>query len=169
MMRSVNNPNTDMAIMTVLRSILPVNTALVSSSAVFIRSRYQLYLYLSQGLGTVALLLSSGDQEYGVAADLLEFGGYGGQIPINIDYYTCWDEDVTTIGAKLQAVAEDIERVKSNAEDNDNSEYQGTNHTMGIAKMLLGSDECQLDRTFPSLTMVYRRLTIIYDILPYGV
>ncbi len=164
-LRTVNNPNTDLDIMTILRTLLPVNTVLASSSAVFIRSRYQLYLYLSQNQGPCALLLSSGDQEY----DNAELEGYEGQIPINIDYYTCWDEDVTTIDAKLQAIAEDIERVKSNAEDNDSTEYQGTNHTMGIAKMLLGSDECQLDRTFPGLTMVFRRLTIVYNILPYGV
>lgn len=164
-LRPVNNPNTDVVIMTALRTILPVDTVLASSSAVFVQSKYDLYLYLSQNTGNVALLLSSGDQAYNFA----ELSGFDGQTVINLDYYTCWDEDAATIDAKLQAISEDLERVKSNAESNDNTEYQGTEHTMSIARMALGPYEGQLDRTFPALTMIYRRLTIVYNILPYGV
>jgi hypothetical protein len=163
-LRSVNNPNTDIAIMNTLKYLLPVNTVLASSDHVFVQARHDLYLFLSQG-NPIALHLSSGVQSYKKA----EWGGFDGQAPINIDYYASWDDQLSTIDAAWQAIAEDIERVKSNAEDNDHTEYQGANHTMSIARTTLGSYEDQYDRTFPDYTFIFRRLSILYNLLPYGV
>jgi hypothetical protein len=162
-LRSINNPNNDLALMTVLKNILPIGTVM-TSNLVYIQQKYKMSLLLSQS-SPIALHLSAGPQEYHNA----ELLGFDGQMLVYIDYFARWDEQISSIDALWASIAEDLERIKSNAEDNNATEYQGANHTMSIASMSLAPYEDQYDRTFQGLTLVYRRLSILYNLLPYGV
>lgn len=163
-MRMPNNPNTDIAVMTILKNILPVNTALGSSSLIYIQEKYKMALLLSQN-APYAVHLSSGPQSY----ERAELSGFDGQLNINVGYYSRWDETPDTIDDIWKSIAEDLERMKANIEDNDANEYQGLNHTMSIARISLDAYEGMFDRTFQGLTLVYRQMIITYNLLPYGI
>lgn len=163
-LRGPNNPNTDIAVMNVLKTILPADTALASSDFIFIQNKYKMALLMSQS-APKAVHLSSGPQSY----ERAELGGFDGQVNIAVGYYSRWDETPDTIDDIWKSIAEDLERMKANAEDNDRNEYQGLNHTMGIAKITLDPYEGMYDRTFQGLTLVFRQMVITYNLLPYGV
>ena len=112
-----------------------------------------------------AVLLSSAPQSYQKAEQF----GFDGQLLINVGYYARWDETPDTVDDIWKGIAADLERLKANAEDNDQIEYQGLNHTLSIAKMSLSSYEDMFDHTFQGLTLIHRTMSITYNLLPYGV
>ena len=65
-------------------------------------------------------------------------------------------------------ISADLERMKSNVESNDDTEYGGTNHTISLGKIAFSSYEDQKDETFVGLTLIKRVMTLTYNILPYG-
>lgn len=171
-LRQINNSNTDIAIMTILKPIIVPDTQLAASSVsgtglelVFVQQRYQMSLVLKQGDVPIAVNISSGiPQEYTPEAQ----DAFIGLISIDISYYSKWsgqDEDIDTLWSDISA---DLERMKSNIEDNDQTEYQGTNHTINLGKTALSPYDEMLDDTIPGLSLIKRVMTLSYDILPYG-
>ena len=87
MLRSSNNPNTDIAIMTILKPLLVPNTQLAATSTsgtglelVYIQSKWKMALNMNDAI-PIALLLSSGVQEYSNEAQR----AYIGIVPIMLD------------------------------------------------------------------------------------
>ena len=169
-LRSANNSNTDLAIMTLLKPIILPNTQLVASSQsgtgselCFIQEKYKMYLTLKQDTPTLAVNMSSGTQEYSLEAQR----AYTGLVAIDISYYSKWSGQAEDLDALYANIASDLERMKANAEAQDAIEYGGTNHTIGLAKIVLSPYDGQLDDALPGLSLIKRVLTLSYNILPY--
>jgi len=170
-LRDANNPNTDIAIMTLLKSIMLPNTQIALSSQsgngselCFVQEKYKMYLTLKQDTPTIAVNLSSGQQTYSLEAER----AYEGSIDVDVNYYSKWSglvEDLDTIYANIAA---DLERLKANIESNDATEYGGTNHTISIEKIVLSPYDGMLDDALPGLSLIKRIMTITYNVLPYG-
>ena len=170
MLRSSNNPNTDIAIMTILKPLLVPNTQLAATSTsgtglelVYIQSKWKMALNMNDAI-PIALLLSSGVQEYSNEAQR----AYIGIVPINVGYYSRWDDQDQDVDGIWSNISADLERMKSNVESNDDTEYGGTNHTISLGKIAFSSYEDQKDETFVGLTLIKRVMTLTYNILPYG-
>jgi|SRR6185295_4247117 len=171
-LRDANNPNTDIAIMTTIKTILPTDTQLASlsqsgtgSELIFLQEKYKMYLTLKQDTPTSAVNLSSGQQTYSLESQR----SYSGTLDINVEYYSKWSglvEDLDTIFADMAA---DLERMKANVEENDAIDYGGANHAIGIEKIMLSPYDGQLDDALPGLSLIKRTMTLTYNILPYGV
>src|SRR5882762_1808139 len=170
-LRTANNSNTDIAIMTLIKPIMLPNTQLAASSQsgtgselCFIQKKYKMYLTLKQDTPIIATNLSSGQQTYLLEAQR----SYSGSIDINVEYYSKWSglfEDLDTIYA---GIAADLERMKANIEENDAIEYGGANHTISIEKIVLSPYDGMLDDALPGLSLIKRIMTITYNVLPYG-
>ncbi len=174
-LRLPNNPNTDINIMNTLKTIMLVdkntgqpNTQIgidqqnLGTPLVFVQQKYKMSLLLSQN-SPKALHLSSGHQSYGRRGQSV----FEGSLSIMADYYYRWDDQAQTIDNIWAIIAADIELIKANLEDNDNTAYGGTNQTMSIPQLVLAPYEDQYDKTFQGLSLVYRRMTIVYNLLPY--
>lgn len=169
--RSPNNPNTDIVLMGILKSILLPNTQLAASSIsgtgselCFIQEKYKMYLTLKQDAPTMAVNISAGQQSYSLEA----YRAYSGLIAIEVGYYSKWSGQLEDLDAIYANIAADLERMKANIESNDATEYSGANHTIGLAKIALSAYDGQLDDVLPGLSLVKRTMTLTYNILPYG-
>src|SRR5882762_9372574 len=145
-LRQPNNPNTSKVIMNVLKGILPVGTQLAAIS--------------QSGTGAELIYVQA---KYKMALNM-----NGAIVPIAVGYYSRWDDRNETIDAIWDDLDTDIERMCANVESNDDTEYQGTNHTISLDKISLSSYEDQKDETFVGLTLVKRVMTLTYTVLPYG-
>jgi hypothetical protein len=172
-LREINNPNPDIAIMTLLKSILPTGTQLAATSQsgtgdelIFVQEKYKMSLVLRQDESTSAVNISaSTPQEYALEAQR----SYSGLLTIDVSYYTKWtgnNEDIETQWADISA---DLERMKANIEEQDATEYQGTNHTISLEKIALSPYNEQFDDSVPGITPIKRVMTVTYNILPYGI
>lgn len=174
-LRTPNNPHTDTQIMGVLKKIMLVdpstgqpNTQLginqqnLGSDLVFIQQKYKMSLLLTQS-SPIALHLSSGHQSYKRAGQ----STWDGSLSITAAYYSRWDNQDDTIDNIWDDIAADLELIKANIEDNDSTAYGSTNNTMSIPQILLDPYEGEFDKTFTGLTLVYRRMIIVYNLLPY--
>lgn len=170
-LRGSGNPNTDIVVMSTVKSFMLPNTQLALSSQsgtgeelVFIQEKYRMYLLLKQDTPTSAVNISAGQQIHVTEAQ----SSYTASLDINVEYCSKWSglfEELDAIYASLSA---DLERMKANIQENDGTEYGGTNHTIGIDKIALSPYDAILDDTFPGLSLVKRIMTISYNILPYG-
>lgn len=171
-LRTPFNPTTDSVILNVLKGLvlndpttgLP-NTVLgqeqmaTNTTLVYIESKYA----MSQG-PFPALHLSSGHQAY------QRTGGprmYGGMLEAVVEYYDRWDQQPNTIDQIRASINADMERIKANIESNDSLAYQGKNYAISIPHMTLSPYKGDIDTQFPSLTLVYRTLSLTINILPY--
>lgn len=171
-LRTVDNPNTDIVVMNTVKSIMLPNTQLAASSQsgtgselCFIQEKYKLYLTLKQETPAIAVNLSAGQQSYSLEAQR----SYSGTLDIEVAYYSKWSGLVEDLDTIFAGIAADLERMKANVEENDATEYGGTNHTIGIEKIVLSPYEGQLDDILPGLSLIKRTMTLTYNILPYGV
>jgi hypothetical protein len=157
--------------MGIVKPILLPGTQLAASSQsgtgdelCFIQEKYKMYLTLKQDTPTIAVNLSAGQQIHTPEGQF----AYGGTLDIDVNYYSKWsglfDETLDAIYADIAA---DLERMKSNIQENDATEYGGTNHTIGLAKVTLSSYDGQLDDALPGLSLIKRVMTLSYNIMPY--
>jgi hypothetical protein len=171
-LRSVNNPNTDIAIMAILKSILPANTQLAASSQsgtgqelVFIQEKYKMSLVLRQDTPTSAVNITANTlQEYSLEAQR----SYSGLLAIDVSYYTKWTGQNEDIDIQWSEICTDLERMKANVEEQDATEYSGTNHTISLEKIALSPYDAQFDDSIPGITPIKRVMTLTYNLLPYG-
>lgn len=169
-LRDSNNPNTDIVIMSTVKPILLPNTQLAASSQsgtgdelCFIQERYKMYLTLKQDTPTSAVNLSVGQQIHTQEGQF----AYGGTLDIDVTYYSKWSGLIEDLDAIFADIAADLERMKSNIQENDQTEYGGTNHTIGLSKVVLSSYDGQLDDALPGLSLIKRVMTLSYNIMPY--
>lgn len=173
-LRTPNNPNTDNAILTVLKALIANDPATGQSNTIigqnlvtlgpgkdliWIESKYK----MSQG-DFPAIHLSSGHQIYS------KVGGphmYGGLYQAELEYYDRWDLQPTTIDDIRKNIAADLERIKANLEDNTSLVLNQQPHAFGIPKMQLSPYKGSFDTQFPGMTLVFRTLSLTIDILPY--
>lgn len=78
-----------------------------------------------------------------------------------------WDDQDSTIDNIWATIAADLELLKANLEDNDSTAYGGTNQTMSVPQILLDPYEAEFDKSFQGLSLVFRRMIIVYNLLPY--
>lgn len=174
-LRSPNNPNTDIAIMNTLKTLLindrvsgqpntqiGIDQQTLGVPLVFVQQKYKMSLLMSQ-TSPLALLLTSGHQSYARRGQSV----FEGSLSIMVDYYSRWDDQDSTIDGIWASIAEDLELIKANLEDNDSTAYNSSNQTMSVPQILLTPYESEYDKTFPGLSLVYRRMTIVYNLLPY--
>jgi hypothetical protein len=165
LLRVSNNPNIDLRILNVLKQLLPANTQLAASSEsgtgleqIYIQNKY----IMSQG-SFPAVHLSSGTQNYKKNS----LRTYFGAMQAIIEYYDRWDEQPITIDAIRANIALDLERMKANIETNDSLSFGGAANAISIPDMTLSAYKGEFDTQFPGLTLVYRTLTLMINILPY--
>ena len=139
-----------------------INQQTLGTPLVFVEQKYKMSLLLTQ-TSPIALHLSAGHQSYGRRGQRV----FAGSLSIYDDYYSRWDDQANTIDAIWASIAADLELIKANLEDNDSTAYNSTNQTMSIPQIVLAPYEDQYDKTFPGLSLVYRRMTIVYNLLPY--
>jgi hypothetical protein len=156
--------------MGILKNILPVGTQLAATSTsgtglelIYIQAKYKMALNMTDAI-PIAVNMSSGQQERSNEAQR----AYSGIIPIEVGYYSRWDDRNDTIDAIWDGLDVDIERMAANVESNDDTEYGGTNHTISLEKIAFSSYEDQKDETFVGLTLIKRVMTLTYNVLPYG-
>lgn len=170
-LRTPNNPNTDVVIMGVIKSVLPANTQLAATSLsgngselIFIQDKYAMSLGMNATY-PIAVNIISGNQSYFRASQRT----YSGILGIEINYYSRWDEQDNTIDLIWKGIATDLERMKANIESNDSLVYGGANYAISVPSIHLSSYEGEYDRTFPGLTLVYRTMSLTVNALPYDV
>jgi len=171
-LRSVNNPNVDIAIMALLKSILPTGTQLAASSQsgtgdelIFIQEKYKMSLVLRQDTPTSAVNISaSTPQEYTLEAQR----SYSGLLAIDVSYYKKWTGNVEDIDTQWSEICTDLERMKANIEEQDAIEYSGANHTISLEKIAISPYDAQFDDSIPGITPIKRVMTLTYNLLPYG-
>jgi hypothetical protein len=93
---------------------------------------------------------------------------YTALLPVEVGYYSRWDNQSSSIDDIWDGLDQDLERMIANVESNDDTEYQGTNHTISLEKIVLAPYEDQKDETFVGLTLIKRMATLYYNVLPYG-
>lgn len=169
-LRGSSNPNTDIVVMGTVKSVMLPNTQLALSSQsgtgaelCFIQERYKMYLTLKQDTPTSAVNLSAGQQIHTPEGN----PAYGATLDIDVNYYSKWSGQIEDLDAIFADIATDLERMKSNIQENDQTEYGGTNHTIGLAKVVLSPYDGQLDDALPGLSLIKRIMTLSYNILPY--
>jgi len=169
-LRDSSNPNTDIVVMNTVKAIMLPNTQLEASSQsgtglelVFIQEKYKLYLTLKQDTPTIAVNLSAGQQIHTQEGQF----AYGATLDIDVAYYSKWSGQVEDLDTIYADIATDLERMKSNIQENDATEYGGTNHTIGLAKVVLSPYDGQLDDALPGLSLIKRVMMLSYNILPY--
>jgi hypothetical protein len=176
-LRTPNNPDTDVAILNVLKNVMHVNLALqpctylaqISTSQTgleltYIQNKYQMALGMTATL-PYGVHLSSGKQGYSKEGAGLRT--YIGQLTCIIEYCARWDDQQSSIDSIRKTIAADLERIKANLESNDSMAYQGTAYSISIPSMQLGDYKGTLNYDYPGLTLVERTLTMTANILPY--
>jgi hypothetical protein len=169
-LRDPNNPNPDIVVMSTVKSIMLPNTQLALSSQsgtgqelVFIQEKYKMYLTLKQDTPTSAINMSSGLQEHVPEGQF----AFSATLDINVEYCSKWSGQFEELDDIWKNAAADLERMKANIQENDDTHYGGTNHTIGLAKLVLSPYEGLLDDTFPGLSLIKRTMTLSYNIMPY--
>lgn len=170
MPRTPNNPNTSQVIMIILKNIISVNTYLAQISTsgtgvelVYAQQKYKMALGMTDAI-PYAVNMSSGSQERVIEGER----AYSGTTDIEVAYYSKWNNNISDIDAIWATMDDDLERIAANIESNDATDYGGTNHTLGLAKIAFDPYEGTLDVTFPQAVLIKRALKLTYNILPYG-
>jgi hypothetical protein len=122
-----------------------------------------MYLSLKQDDIPIAVNMSSGQQIYTPESE----GGYIGTLDIDVSYCSKWSGQVEDLDTIFANAAADLERIKANVESNDATDYGGTNHTIGLSKIVLSPYDGMLDDTLPGLSLIKRVMTLSYNLLPY--
>lgn len=176
-LRQPNNPNTDTAILGVLRNVLHLNlagqpctylaqlsTSQTGLELTYVQNKYQMALGMTAAI-PYAVHLSSGKQTYSKEGAGLRT--YIGAFTFMIEYCARWDEQPASIDSIRATIAADLERIKANIESNDSLAYQGQAYSVSIPSMQLSDYRGTLNADFPGLTLVERTLTGIANVLPY--
>jgi hypothetical protein len=167
-LRESNNPNNEIAIMETLKTILPVDTQLAEyvpngtgEDLIFIQQKYLMFKSLSQ-VAPLAVLISSGEQIHVRRGQ----STFDGNLNIIVGYYRRWDNSEETIDDLWRDIGIDLERMKSNVQDNDSTSYQGENNTLSVAKIGMSPYEGQT-QDYAGMTVAVRQMMIVYNLLPY--
>ena len=170
--RDPNNPNTSKVIMGILKNILPADTQLAAASTsgtgielCYVQTKYKMALGMMDDMFTIAVNMSSGNQERTLEAQR----AYAGQTIIEVAYYSKWDTQVQDIDALWASLDDDLERMAANVESNNVTEYYGINHTINLQKITFEPYEGTFDISLPQITLIKRCMKLTYAILPYGV
>lgn len=170
-LRTANNPNTDLVVMTAIKNVMAPNTQLAATSAsglglelIFIQDKYAMMLGMNVNYPIAVNMMSKG-QSYHRSSQRT----YTGLVDVAIDYYSRWDEQDSTIDAIWASIALDLERIKANIESNDSLMYGQTNYAISVPSLYLTEYEGEYDKTFPGLTLIHRMLTLKVNVLPYDV
>ena len=181
-LRPPNNPNTDATLLTALAPVVlglygagglaqAANTQLAVASAaqggdptgadrVFVQQEYT----MMAANRFPCVLLSAGQQSY-VRQSRRTFDG---QLVVNVDYYATWPESSNTYDTIRANVAADLERIKANIESNDSLTQNGVDYAISTARYTLSPYEGTL-KQYGATIYVYRRLSVVFSILPYDV
>ncbi|MDE3097719.1 MAG: hypothetical protein KGK07_17165 [Chloroflexota bacterium] len=179
-LRTPNNPTTDVVILTALAPVAlglwsaggvagSANTQLAVASAaqggvttgadrVYIQTEYQMIV-----ANLFPCVLLSGAQQATVRQS---WRAYDGQFVANVDYFDEWPASATTYDAKRAAIAADLERIKANIESNDSLTQNGQYYTISALRFTLSPYEGML-KSYDAITLVYRRLAVVFNVLPY--
>lgn len=164
-LRGSNNPNTDTVILGVLKNILPANTQLAagSQSGTGVEQIYVQNKYLMSLGNFPAIHLEAGGQHYRRNSRSTYMGG----LEVIVEYYDRWDTQASTIDTIRANIALDLERAKSNVESNDSLAYGGQAYAISIPEVSLSPYKGEIDTQFPGMTLVYRAMHLMINILPY--
>lgn len=171
MLRTPNNPNTSKVIMSILKNILPLDTQLAASSTsgtgvelVYVQQKYKMSLNMIDSV-PIAVNMSAGNQDRYDEAQR----AFAGVTTIEVAYYSKWDTQVKDIDALWTAMDDDLERMAANVESNNATEYNGTNHTIGLQKITFDPYEGVFDTSIVQITLIKRCMKLVYNVLPYSV
>lgn len=169
-LRNPNNPNTPLAIMQALRTILPVDTKLAETSLsgtgvelIYIQQKYKMAL----GMTSIQIAVNMHTAMQERYRDALR--AYAGVASIDVCYYTRIDSQDVDFDALWSAMDVDIERMAANLESNDTTEYAGSNHTLSLERLTIAPYEPELDTSIPNFTLLKRDMSLTFSLLPYSI
>ncbi|HZU01521.1 MAG TPA: hypothetical protein VFA10_17770 [Ktedonobacteraceae bacterium] len=163
------NPNTDLVILQALAAILPVGTRLLALNPITPTAPYGSTVYIQDDFSMAqgafpALQLYADTQSYTRNSQL----SYDGGAQFHAEYCDRWDTQPNTIKAIRDAIAADLEIMKSNVGKNEALVVNGVEHATSVPKLTLSGYHGMLDSSIaPGLTVVKRELVIYVNILPY--
>jgi hypothetical protein len=178
-LRSINNPNIDKELISAIATIIVPNTLLAENSAdgTGVAQIYQ----QTQGLMFKndvfpAVLLYSGEQKYKLESQ----NTFSGWIEIHCDYYERYDKQTVSIDTARATMADDLERMKANMEDNRTLKISSNSHTTRLVSIVLSpyAGEIRNANTdqqtgilagYRGIYYIFRRMTLHYSLLEYDV
>jgi hypothetical protein len=184
-LRTPNNPYTDDVILGILRSVMHNNAAGVPCtyiaqidpgnpnaspplaantglSLTYIDNKYQMALGMNAQI-PYAVHLSSDKQPY----EKCGARTYEGGLTAIVEYCGRWDENPASIDNIRKTIAQDLERIKANIEDNDSLQFGNAATAISVTKFQLSPYKGTLNAEYPGLILVERILTLGINILPY--
>jgi hypothetical protein len=171
--RLPNNPLNEVALLNTLSSIFAPNTQLAAGSlsntgleCFFIQQKY------AMSLGTFpAVLLSSGEQR----VTRNSTSTYAGTHTVLVDYCDRWDRQSGLLIDTIRLdIAQDLERMKANLESYIDAHagvtVNAVTYPLGIVRTQLSGYSKAIDReAIMGFAIGFRRLTILFTLLPYAV
>jgi hypothetical protein len=168
-LRSPSNPTRDSVVMGAMALVAPgyptPNTAIALNSSdgtgvsvIYVEREYDL---LNNGVFP-AVLIQAGTQGY----TRMSRSTYNGQLTVLLDYYDRYDQRPTEFDVIRASIRDDLELIKSNLEANETLVVSNVALTVSLLHSTL-SPYAGILRDFNTLKLVYRRLSITYNLLDY--
>lgn len=164
-LRTANTPNTDIVVLNAIKAIIAPNTALAQNSSdglglsqIFVQREFDM---LNAGIFP-AVLLMAGAQTY----QRQSRSTFDGTFTAILDYYDRWDQHPDEFDDIRTAIALDLERMKSNIESQDSLATNGIAIAISLLRETLSPYE-GIFRDYNTIKLVYRRLTLTFNVLDY--
>jgi hypothetical protein len=169
-LRGIPNPSTDTAILTALATVLPgyptPNTLLAASSAsqtgaevVYVQREFDL-------LNTAvypAVLLMAGRQTHKRKSDRT----YDGSFVAIVDYYDAWEQRTDEFDTIRANINTDLFRMEANVMENE-SLAVGAQQPLTVSALSFDFSPYEgFFRTFNGVELIYRRMTILFNVLEF--